>query len=297
MRATIWGCRGSIAAPGPSTVRYGGNTSCVEVRLRDGSVVVLDAGTGMRELGRRLVAEGVEQIHLLLSHLHLDHLQGLAFFAPLYTSGVELHVWGPPSPTRSLEDRVGSYMSDPLFPVSLGEVPARLVFHDAPFEGADIGSAHVDAAPVMHRGPTVGWRLDEGGRSLVYLPDHEPALGTDFRTSEVAWVSGYALAYRADVLIHDAQYTEEEISDHVGWGHSSVAQAVGYAKLVKVEQLVLFHHDPSHDDATLEALHARAGELWGPEGPAPVIAAEGMSLDLAATVGTRWLTPLSTPAG
>ena len=286
MLARIWGCRGSIASPGPHTVRYGGNTSCVEVRLADGPTIVLDAGTGMRELGRMLVAEQVTEIHVLLSHLHLDHLQGLAFFAPLYLEGTEVHLWGPPSPTRSLEDRVGAYMSDPLFPVSLAEVPCHLVCHDAPFEGMSVGSTTITAAPVMHRGPTVGWRLDEGGRSLVYLPDHEPALGTDFRTAEVAWVSGYALATGADVLLHDAQYTEEEFESHRGWGHSSVAHVVGYATLVGVQQLVLFHHDPSHTDEDLEALHARACELWGTRPLPPLLAYEGMSLNLSAKPAT-----------
>ena len=281
MQARVWGCRGSIASPGPHTVRYGGNTSCVEMRLAEGPVVVLDAGTGMRELGRMLVQESVREVHVLLSHLHLDHLQGLAFFAPLYEAGVDFHLWGPPSPTRSLEDRIGTYMSDPLFPVGLADLPCHLTYHDAPFEGAQVGSALVTAAPVMHRGPTVGWRLDEDGRSLVYLPDHEPALGTTFRTADVAWVSGYALAAGADVLLHDSQYTEEEFTSRVGWGHSSVAHVIGYATLVGVRQVVLFHHDPGHSDEDLEALHARACELWGDRPLPPLLAYEGMTLDIA----------------
>lgn len=284
MRARIWGCRGSIASPGPHTVRYGGNTSCVEVRLADGPVVVLDAGTGMRELGGLLVAEGEREIHVLLSHLHLDHLQGLAFFAPLYQAGVEVHLWGPPSPVRSLESRISSYMSDPLFPVSLADVPATVVCHDAPFDGMPLGSAEFGAAPVMHRGPTVGYRIEEGGKSLAYLPDHEPALGTSFRTSEVAWLSGYALALRADVLLHDAQYTEEEFDSHRGWGHSSVRHVVDYALVGDVRQLVLFHHDPAHSDAQLEELHERACELWGDRAHPPVLAYEGMDIDLDAEI-------------
>ena len=131
MRVRIWGCRGSIAAPGASTKRYGGNTSCVEIRPASGEVVILDAGTGIRELGARLVEEGVRRIHLLLTHLHVDHLEGLGMFAPIYEDGTELHIWGPASPVASLEDRIATYFSPPLFPLTLAEVHARVDYHDA----------------------------------------------------------------------------------------------------------------------------------------------------------------------
>jgi phosphoribosyl 1,2-cyclic phosphodiesterase len=280
VRARVWGCRGSIASPGPGTLRYGGNTSCVEIRLADGSLAVLDAGTGMRALGDRLVADGAEVVHVLLSHLHLDHLQGLAFFKPLYLRGVQVHLWGPPSPVRSLADRVAAYMSDPLFPVNVTDVPCRLVYHDAPIDGANIGSAQVWASPVTHQGPTVGYRFEEAGRSLVYVPDHEPALGAGLRGSDISWVSGYGLAAGADVMFHDAQYTEDEYSDHVGWGHSSVSHVVEFAARADVRQLVLFHHDPAHTDEELEALRARAVQLWGDRPSPPVLGFEGMELVL-----------------
>jgi phosphoribosyl 1,2-cyclic phosphodiesterase len=278
MQAWIWGCRGSVAAPGPETVRYGGNTSCVEVRLDDGSVVILDAGTGIRPLGIRLAEEGVRTIHLFLSHLHLDHLQGLAFFPPLYDPSVILHIWGPRSPARDLRDRIGAYMSEPLFPVNLSDVPCQAIFHDAPEDGCNLGAATVWAAPVSHQGPTVGYRV-EADWSLAYIPDHEPALGLDLSTVEVSWLSGYPIAADADVLLHDAQYTEDEYADHIGWGHSSVDHVVSFARRSNVAQLVLFHHDPRHSDPTLEVLLERARELWGPSGPAPVLAHEGMRLD------------------
>lgn len=285
MDLTIWGCRGSLASPGPSTAGYGGNTSCVEVRTSEGAVIVLDAGTGIRDLGRRLVQEEVREIHLLLSHLHLDHLQGLAFFAPLYDRRVDLHIWGPPSPTRTLAERIGLYMSEPLFPVSLGDVPCRTEFHDAPDEVAfEVPGAIVYASKVLHRGSANGYRLEEhGGGSLVYIPDHEPALGGDLRRVDVSWLSGYGLAAGADVLLHDAQYTEAEYPDHVGWGHSSTAHVVAFARTARVRQLVLFHHDPSHSDADLDVIGARAAELWnaaeGPaEAPPPILAREGMTL-------------------
>jgi phosphoribosyl 1,2-cyclic phosphodiesterase len=281
MRARIWGCRGSVASPGPDTVRYGGNTSCVEVRLADDTVLVLDAGTGMRPLGLRLADEGVKVVHVLLSHLHLDHLQGLAFFAPLYEADVELHIWGPPSPMHSLEERIAGYMSEPLFPVNLSDIPCTAKFHDATESGWELGTAAAVACAVSHQGPTLGYRLEENGRSLVYIPDHEPSLGKDLRRTEVAWVSGYGLAAGADILLHDAQYTEAEYRQHVGWGHSSVEHVVTFAVKSGVKQLLLFHHDPRHTDEQLDALLARATELWnGNSATPPLLAREGMEIEV-----------------
>jgi phosphoribosyl 1,2-cyclic phosphodiesterase len=281
MKVRIWGCRGSVAAPGPDTVRYGGNTSCVEVRLSDGTILVLDAGTGMRPLGLRLAEEGAKVIHVLLSHLHLDHLQGLAFFQPVYESDVELHIWGPPSPMHSLEGRIAGYMSEPLFPVNLSDIPCTATFHDATEAGWALGSATAWASAVSHQGPTLGYRLEEDGHAFVYIPDHEPSLGKDLRHTEVSWVSGYGLAAGADVLLHDAQYTESEYPNHIGWGHSSVEHVVTFATKSGVKQLVLFHHDPRHTDEQLEALLARATELWdGAGGPPPILAHEGMEFEI-----------------
>ena len=287
----VWGCRGSIAASGAQTLRYGGNTSCVEVRTTDGAVIVLDAGTGMRELGELLAREGVREVHVLLSHLHLDHLQGLAFFKPLYDPAVTVHLYGPPSPLHTLAERVSAYMSDPLFPVHLAQVPADLQMHDAPYEPVRVGSASILASPLAHRGPTVGWRIEDAGRSLVYMPDHEPAMVTRLETADPKWVSGAGLAHGADLLLHDAQYTEDEYPSHRGWGHSSIAHVVQFARLAQVRRLVLFHHDPSHTDADLDRLHQRAVELWGSPNDQPLMASDGLQLDLAA------LAPAPEPVG
>src|SRR3954453_14687032 len=146
MDVRIWGCRGSLAAPGADTVKYGGNTSCVEVRLASGHVLVLDAGTGMRPLGVRLNAESPTEVHILLTHLHLDHLQGLGFFRPLFVPNLDVHIWGPSSPVQHLAERIAMYLSPPLFPVRLEDVPSKLTFHDAPEEPIEIGSATVRAA-------------------------------------------------------------------------------------------------------------------------------------------------------
>jgi phosphoribosyl 1,2-cyclic phosphodiesterase len=280
MRARVWGCRGSLAAPGPETVRYGGNTSCVEVEVDDDIVMILDAGSGIRSLGVTLAAGPPKAIHILLTHLHLDHLQGLAFFAPFWIAGTELHVWGPPSPTKSLAERVAGYVSPPLFPVHLSDVPSRPTFHDAPEQPWAIGRARVTAQPVSHQGPTIGYRIEADGRAIAYMPDHEPALGIDLASLEPEWMSGESLAREADVLLHDAQYTPDEYRDHVGWGHSSVLHAITLAKAARVRQLLLFHHDPSHSDAELEELLGAAIDTWDGSDDRPVLAYEGMTITL-----------------
>jgi phosphoribosyl 1,2-cyclic phosphodiesterase len=280
MRARIWGCRGSLASPGWSTVGYGGNTSCVEVKVDDEHLLILDAGSGIRPLGLRLVEEPPQIIHILLSHLHLDHLQGLAFFAPFWSSDVELHIWGPTSPIHGLAERVASYLSPPLFPVHLSDVPSKPIFHDTPSEPWTIGRATVSGVPVSHQGPTIGIRVEADDRTLAYLPDHEPSLGVDLRTLDPEWMSGHAVAARADVLLHDAQYSSAEYHSHVGWGHSSIDHAVAFALAARVGQLVLFHHDPSHSDAHLEILRDEAAALWTADSPPPVLAAEGTVIDL-----------------
>ena len=282
MRAVIWGCRGSLATPGKDTVRYGGNTSCVEVQAADGTEIILDAGTGIRPLGIELESRGVTTVHLLLSHLHLDHLQGLGFFQPLFREGVQVHIWGPSSPTVSLRDRIGVYLSPPLFPVSISQLPSQVTFHDAPDQRWQIGSATVLALNIAHQGSTIGFRIEEGGRSLAYLPDHEPSLGVDLRSLGPEWMSGHDLAREVDVLLHDAQYSEEEYPSHEGWGHSSIEHMLTFASLAKAKRVVLFHHDPLHSDSQMEDLLVRARQLWdGPPG-ALEPAYEGMEIDLPA---------------
>jgi phosphoribosyl 1,2-cyclic phosphodiesterase len=280
VRVTIWGCRGSLATPGRGTLKFGGNTSCLAAELSDGTLIVLDAGTGIRNLGMHLVGHGPREIHLCLTHFHLDHVEGIGFFAPLFDARTELHIWGPASTERSLEERVSLYLSPPVFPLSLSDIPARLHFHDLPDEPWRIGSAEVFAALVSHPGPTVGYRLTENGSAFAYIPDHEPAIGVPLESLSPDWVSGFPIAAGAAALVHDAQYSEEEYPSKVGWGHSSVADAVVFARLAGVGQLLLFHHDPLHDDRKLEALQERARELWTGETEPPGIAREGMTIEL-----------------
>jgi phosphoribosyl 1,2-cyclic phosphodiesterase len=277
MVARVWGCRGSLATPGPDTVTYGGNTSCVELRLSDGTLVVLDAGTGIRRLGDALDG-GPRTIHLLLTHLHLDHIEGLGFFAPIWSADTELHVWGPPSPRRSLSERIARYLSPPLFPIELTDIPAQISFHDVPDDPWPIGNATVLADHVFHPGPTVGYRIQENGSALAYVPDHEPALGVDLATATPDWVSGAHIAGGADVLLHDGQYTDDEYDERVGWGHSSVDDTVRFAELTDARRVVLFHHDPQHSDHELEALLEHACEVSGRDDL--VLAREGMEITL-----------------
>lgn len=282
MQARVWGSRGSLAAPGPDTVRYGGNTSCVEVRLSSGPTLVLDAGTGMRPLGVAIDRDPVDELHILLTHLHMDHLQGLGFFRPLFRSGTDVHIWGPASPVQSLADRIALYLSPPLFPVRLQDIPARVTFHDAPEETVAIGSARLRAGKVTHQGPTVGYRIEEDGRTLVYLPDHEPSIGVHLVDEPPMWISGHDVAHDADVLFHDAQYRDDEYEQHVGWGHSCTEHVMGFADKAAARAVVLFHHDPYHTDDELEALLAEARRQWDGAHEQICLAYEGMTIDLDA---------------
>jgi phosphoribosyl 1,2-cyclic phosphodiesterase len=281
MRLMIWGCRGSVPTPGPDTVDCGGNTSCVEVALADGTVLVLDAGTGIRALGVELVERGAKRINLLLTHLHLDHVEGLRFFAPLWDERVAVDVWGPPSPVSSLPERIARAFSPPLFPIDLHDVPARVTFRDVPRRRWTIGGASLTADLVIHPGPTVGYRIEGDGVTLAYVPDHEPALAGAIDGRPRDWISGVAIAGDADILIHDAQYFEDEYEKRIGWGHSSVDDAVAFTGAVGARRLVLFHHEPLHGDDSLERLEARAQSLVGRNGAEATLAREGMILELS----------------
>ena len=253
MKVRLWGTRGSLASPGPATVRYGGNTSCVEVRAADGSIVILDAGTGIRELGET-IGQDVRRLDLLLTHLHMDHIQGLGFFEPFHRADLEVHIWGPPSTTLDLRTRLTRYLSPPLFPVRLRDMGAQMAFHDVPSTPFSVGPLEVRAALVTHPGATVGYRLAEDGQAVAYLPDHEPALGTRVFPGAPVWTSGHDLAAGADVLVHDSQYTEADYPAHVGWGHSSIPQTLAFARSAGVGRLVTFHHDPDRPDEELDRI-------------------------------------------
>jgi phosphoribosyl 1,2-cyclic phosphodiesterase len=280
MRLKIWGCRGSVPTPGPDTVHYGGNTSCIEVSLDDGAVIVLDAGTGIIQLGLELLERGVRRVHLLLTHLHLDHLEGLRFFGPLWDERVALDIWGPPSPLLTLRERISRSFSPPLFPIDLREVPASVSFRDVPREPWAVEGASLAADLVVHPGPTVGFRIEIAGSSFAYLPDHEPALVGAIADRARDWISGASIAAEVDMLIHDAQYFEHEYEERIGWGHSSVADAIAFAHAVGARRVMLFHHEPRHTDGSLARLEAHAQSLAARNGVEPTLAREGMVVEL-----------------
>lgn len=242
-------------------LRYGGNTSCAEVTLSDGTELVLDAGTGIIGLGGARSPSG-DRVHLLLTHLHLDHIQGLLFFSPFHDSGARIDVWGPPGPRAGLRERLGRYLSTPLSPIEIRELSAQVTFHDMPGGTWQIGPASVTAGLVSHRGPTLGYRIVEGHATLCYLPDHEPGLGTGLAARDAQWISGHALAERASLLIHDGQYTDEQYVKRRGWGHSSLADALAFAHRAETGQLILFHHDPTHTDDQLDVVADLAEDQW-----------------------------------
>lgn len=253
MKVKLWGTRGSLASPGPETLRFGGNTSCVSVEGSEGTIIVLDGGTGIRNLGQSL-PEDIKRVYILLTHLHMDHVQGLPFFAPLRRQGVEVHIWGPASTTLNLRSRLLRYLSPPLFPISVREILSDLHFHELPSGTIEIRELQVTAQLIIHPNPTVGYQIQENDAKVTYLPDHEPALGVkEFPISE-DWTSGYALAEGSDLLIHDAQYSTKEYEQRVGFGHSSLTHAFRFAQLAEVKQFVPFHHDPAHTDEMLDQM-------------------------------------------
>jgi phosphoribosyl 1,2-cyclic phosphodiesterase len=283
VKVTIWGARGSVPSPGPETTRYGGNTSCLEIELSDGSILALDAGTGIRNFGLRLSRDQT-RINILLTHLHLDHIQGLMFFAPAFRPTSEIVVWGPGAPDASLQDRIARYISAPLSPVEVRELPCDVSFREAPHTEWQIGPATVRAASVNHRGPTLGYRITEGDTTLCYIPDHEPGLGCDIPESEAEWLSGFDLAHGATMLVHDCQYADYEYPDHVGWGHSRLSDTLAFARRVDAERLLLFHHDPLHSDDFLDAFHGTASAQWTDLGGRPdrvELASERRVIELA----------------
>ena len=282
MRVRFWGVRGSVATPGPEYLRYGGETSCVSVQGAGAEgnehLLILDAGTGLRRLGNELPPD-VRAIDIFLSHLHLDHIVGLGFFAALFRPDLKITIWGPPSPSSSLLERLGRYMSPPIFPVRLRDVAADLELRDMPEHPFRVGPFEVDADPIIHPDPAMGYRVSADGATVAYLPDHEPALGGPGFGEEGTWTSGFGVARDADLLIHDAQYTASEYEERIGWGHTANVDAVAFAELARARRLALFHHDPSHTDDQLDRMVAEAQER------ATTVdvdgAREGVEIDLA----------------
>jgi phosphoribosyl 1,2-cyclic phosphodiesterase len=280
VRVRFWGVRGSIPAPGPETLAVGGNTACVQVTGDDGTQLILDAGSGIRGLAPEELGPA-KRLDILLTHLHLDHIHGLLFFAPLFDPQKEITVWGPPGRVP-LRTRLARYLSSPLSPIEIGELPAKVVFKDVPPGRWRLGAFELRASFVAHRGPTLGFRISQRDTILSYIPDHEPALGTALESAPANWVSGLTLARNSTALIHDAQYSESEYASRRGWGHSSFSDALAFARRAEPERLLFFHHDPEHEDGYLQTREEQAREESSGLGLGARVelAREGQSLEL-----------------
>jgi phosphoribosyl 1,2-cyclic phosphodiesterase len=289
MIVRFWGTRGSIPKPGPGTVRYGGNTSCVEVRSASGTLVVLDCGTGAHGLGQALVASAASPLrgHLLIGHTHWDHIQGFPFFAPVFIPGNEWHIYGPRGVGSSLREALAGQMQSSYFPVKLNELGATLHYHDLVEGTLEIGDIHVTTQYLNHPALTLGYRLQVDGVTVVYATDHEPHSKPGAAGSHLPLIGQDVRHARfladADLVIHDAQYTTREFSAKRGWGHSTTEYAVEAAVSAGVRRLALFHHDPTRDDDAVDRLVAGARDLVAQAGGTTEVfaAAEGQVLELS----------------
>lgn len=273
LAVTFHGVRGSTPCAGPELVRYGGNTSCVVVEAPATRPIVLDLGTGLRRYGATLDATRTFDGLALVTHLHWDHVQGLPFFGPALRAGSRLDIVGPdPGTGASLADAFDRCYRPPYFPVRLDELACTITYRSVVAGSFDEGPVQVTVAAVPHTGPTIGFRLDWRGRSIAYIPDHQqPRDGSATVPDGVV-----ALARDVDLLIHDAQYTDAEFAERAHWGHSTVGYAVHVARSAGARTLALFHHDPAHDDDTLDELLAATSARVAAGGPQVIAAVEGL---------------------
>jgi len=276
-RLKLWGVRGSIPIPGPATIRYGGNTTCVEVRA-DGEIIVLDAGTGIRALGMALEKEFGSRpitVTVLITHVHWDHIQGFPFFIPAYNDKNQIRIFGYDGAESGIREILKGQMATPFFPVKLYDLPGKIYIKKLQKMEFNIGKVRVRSKLMNHPGVCMGYRLFTTTGSVAFLPDNEPYdafklhsarshLLSPEQTKKRAEAERAGLVQfleRCDILILDSQYTDEEYQAHVGWGHGSLSAGVALALDAQVRKLVLFHHDPTHDDAMVDEMVKQARAL------------------------------------
>jgi len=246
MKVKLHGTRGAYPTSSPTNQTYGGNTSCIEV-INGDERIIIDAGTGILGIDFDHYYKA-NRINILLTHLHMDHIQGLAFCKPLFNPQKEVHIWGPSGSPESLQSRLNRFLSPPLFPIPLRDIPATLIIEELPNTNFRIGKFEISSEYISHPGPTVGFRIKCGFKSITYMPDHEPVIGKSHLFPEDDWVSGFNLAYQSDLLIHDSQYSKKEYKTKVGWGHGSLDIAAEFCSRAKAKHLIMFHHDPTNTD-------------------------------------------------
>lgn len=246
MKVVLHGTRGAYPSSSVENQTYGGNTPCIEI-IEGEDRLIVDAGTGIVGLDFNPILTA-KRMNILLTHLHMDHIQGLAFCKPLFHPEMEVNIWGPGGSTESLQTRLNRFMSPPLFPIPIRDIPSKINIQEISDGEMELGPFRIKGEFISHPGPTLGYRISCGSKTVAYLPDHEPVIGKPHLFPEDNWVSGFSLAYKSDLLIHDSQYSRNEYMDKVGWGHSSIAMAAEFCSRTESRRLILFHHDPGHSD-------------------------------------------------
>ena len=291
MLVRFWGTRGSIACPGPTTVRYGGNTTCIEVRTDGGEVLIYDGGTGIRKLGLSLLSQGPVDCHILLTHTHWDHIQGIPFFVPIFLPGSKVHFHGPADPIykRSLRELLKGQFDYAYFPVTEGELKAEIHYTDVrEGQSFQVGEAKVTPIRMNHPVVTFGYRIDADGTSVFFTGDHEP-LQNIYESNDPAFQEYESIIaekrqnlinplMNVHTLIGDTMYTEEEYPTRVGWGHGTTVSNLEFARVVQAKRLILTHHDPERTDEQLDVIAEKMQTIRKSDDPEIRMAQEGMEL-------------------
>ncbi len=302
IKIKFWGVRGSIPTPGPSTIKYGGNTACVEVRFGNGALFILDAGSGIRELGKQLVQQNKPvDAHILVSHFHWDHIQGLPFFRPAYAARNKFTIIGCDEAALNLDQIISFQMNPTYFPIAIEDMRANIRFRSVKEESFDLSGVNIQTIYLNHPGYALGYRLNFNGKSIVYISDNEPfhwleenkeydGLGGPFENLEDMFdnfvedknESLVDFCRNSDILIHDTQFLPEEYAQKITWGHSPYNYTVDLAMKSEVKQLILFHHDPDHDDNMIDHIQKLSRDIiTNSNFPMSCVAAhEGMTVEI-----------------